>query len=1028
MSLSVQIKKEPGTPGGGAGTSGSGTIVDIKQEPLPGQIGSTAKEQLASKVKLAVMQAWRERWTEVQWAIQLKKILAAYSGETVDIAEILMQRALVGNSPVALILSYLKHSVLSQMIPFTTVLKYITEFQDFSRPHCVLALLHLAEMFGAKISFSPCPDSPLQMMRTMLQLIHWLLQALLHCLQRLQTNQVPSEYFVIIDNASRAITNILERGAVRSLLQIARHDSPDLYRDFEQCDMAVRGTLTRLPQTALSDECRNKINMALQLLGQLESVPPTLSPVLVTPHSPCVPVLCGLVALEAALNTHSDTQAFVDQVLMLSRLMKLSMGQMCLEMFRASFMGLLDSGQYTENLQWAIFIFIKLPKILTTIKGQLPDWDISGHVESGISMLMEYSHLLDQTDIKLKDDMLGKFINELNKANILSEPQKQLLTKKRQEQRSLLHQPDLTDTDKTNQTLKRVPAAIGTVNSILKSLEADPLKQSESIVKVLKIMHLRNSFDMLRLAASCNGVLSVFIQSIIKMNDLASQTSGDAVRIPNKNELFDVTFLMIVSVLQQSCVDINEILSTRDSDAAVAVKWARRWLPEEEGRYKNCEISSQEDPEKIDAILSLLLNPNVEIVPQGRIQSWEELIMNLPYALQEVLYALEHKALSMEKVKSIIEHVRHQSTKSLMVVCAAYLSSYMNMVAAGARVKPQAMLEILIAPLPGNGDSPVSVIMDSITFHILPEGHPQRGSRPYLLPSGQLSADTLKETLSASFTRGWLSMGALHTLEQLLAQRGAAWLVRGLVEHLLAQSHVDDVSQSLSLSLAILHLDLERLTIALVSCVMPALLTHPHLQRLTDPRGHCLAKLCVLAITCTHTSKIGQKEAYVRRLHKRTRADTDLDDETEDFEASPTKLRKFSEPQLTFGLEEFNLADALNESDSMPTFNIKEPLNKALAQLFLLMTSILHRPTLTPRTWFIVSFMLEAIKCGGQHTRFILQFMPHNMLSQLMRSLPGVFSDDLILRICDLTSVSGRKIAAKAVCNNTNIPPLEIFD
>lgn len=37
------------------------------------------------------------------------------------------------------------------MIPFHSVLKYITSFEDFSRPYCVLALLHLAETFGSKI-------------------------------------------------------------------------------------------------------------------------------------------------------------------------------------------------------------------------------------------------------------------------------------------------------------------------------------------------------------------------------------------------------------------------------------------------------------------------------------------------------------------------------------------------------------------------------------------------------------------------------------------------------------------------------------------------------------------------------------------------------------------------------------------------------------------------------------------------------------------------------------------------------------
>ena len=46
----------------------------------------SAKAQLASKLKLTIVHAWKERWSEIQWTIQLKKLLAAYSNESVDVA------------------------------------------------------------------------------------------------------------------------------------------------------------------------------------------------------------------------------------------------------------------------------------------------------------------------------------------------------------------------------------------------------------------------------------------------------------------------------------------------------------------------------------------------------------------------------------------------------------------------------------------------------------------------------------------------------------------------------------------------------------------------------------------------------------------------------------------------------------------------------------------------------------------------------------------------------------------------------
>ncbi|BFZ18949.1 hypothetical protein BsWGS_21988 [Bradybaena similaris] len=1026
--MSVQIKKEPGLSSSSGGPGSVGSSMDIKKEQGSVSTMAVMKAQLASKIKLTLMQAWRERWTEIQWAIQLKKLLSAYSAESVDVAEILMQQALVGSSPNTLILSYLKHSVLSLMIPFNTVLKYVTEFEDFSRPYCVLALLHLAEMFGSKISLNPCQDSPLQLVRTMLRLVHWLVKALLTCLQRLQDNrqgQMAAEYFVIMDNSSRAITNILERKAVRSLLQIARVDNAEEYREFEQCEMNARGIMSQLPSSALSEETREKIVTALSHLTKMEDHQMLMEPVLEVAHAPIYPTINGLVALEAIMTTSSDIQPFVDQVMVVSRLMKLPMPQICLEIFRACFMGFIDTVDFQEVLQWATFTFLKVPHILNNMRQQLPDGDIGTQVEKALEMLLEYSHLLDQTDIKQNFDMLGQFAIELHKANILNENQRTSLTQKRSEQRSRLRNSDINGSN-DSKNLARVANADGTVTSILKSLDSDPQRSSESLVKVLTIMLQVQSFDVLRLAAACTGRLHDFMNKLIRINELVSQPSSETLRIANRGQLFDVTFLMIISIMQQN--GLETALHNKDNEYSLVVQWAKRWMPED-GKYKNFDVGVVDDQERISYILSLMLS-SADIVPGGKVSSWKELIMYFPYALQEVLYALEHKAISLDKVKSIIDHIRKQNMKSLILVCVTYLCSYMNIVGASARDKPLKMLEMFTVSQSTEAKQPIQTIIDSIVFDILPEGHPQRPVRHYQLNSKKLTSETMHETLRDSLYRGWLNMASLHILEQILALRGPDWFCGEIVEHLLKQSHKDDISQSLSLAFALMHMDLERLTISLLRRVVPRLLATPQMSLLTDPQGYSLPKLCVLCITATHRSKIGQKEPYIRRLHKRTAVDADMEEDFEDSETSPAKLRKLSEPQLTLSLEEFNLEAITDKVDgeALPTFDMKEPLNKALANLFLMMNAILMTPTLSPRTWFIVSFIQEAIKCGGQHTRFILQFMPQNMLNQIMKSLPGVFSDDQILRICDLATVSGRKIAAKAVCNNAQATPLGLFD
>ncbi|RUS89587.1 hypothetical protein EGW08_002605, partial [Elysia chlorotica] len=925
--MSVQIKKEPGL-----GSSGPGSVghqVEVKKEATFSDVTSS-KDQLARKVKLTLMQAWQERWSEIQWAIQLKKLLAAYSGESVDIAEILMQQALVGSSPNQLILSYLKHSVLSLMIPFNTIIFYITKFDDFSRPHCALALIRLTGVFGLKISLSPCQDSPVQLVRTMLKLIHWLVKALLTCLQRLSDSRqsMSQEYFEIMDNSSRFIVSILERRPVRGLLQIARMDSPEEYRDFEQSEMNARGIMSQIPPSTMTDETREKITSALTLLSKLEEQEVHSEAVLEVIHAPIIPTINGLVALEAVLNTSSDIQPFVDQVLMVSRLMKLSMSQLCLEIFRACFMGFIDTSDFSEDLQWATFTFLKVPSILNNMKQQMPNWEMNYDAERALGMLLEYTYLLDQTDIKHSYDMMGQFIIELQKAKILTEDQKNNFSQRRAEQRSHLRPSDISGSSESK-SLIRVTQAESTVNNILKSLDSDPHRNSDQMVKVLTIMLQGHSFDMLRLAAACAGHLHDFMSKLIRINEIASHTqaSNDTIRISHWSQLFDVTFLMVISTFQQHGLEIA--LPSRENEASLVVQWARRWLPEN-GKYKNCELVTGEEQDKVDYILKLMLS-NAEITPCGPIQSYKELIKYLPYALQEVIYAMEHMSINMDQVKDIIDNICKQNMKSFILVCTTYLCSYMNMVGESARAKPLRMLEMLIAHQGMDMKQVMQTILDNIVFDILPEGHAQRPARRYLLSSRETNSRAISETLRQSFNRGWLNLESIHKLDQLLSVRGPDWFCWEMVEHILINSHIEDSSQSLSLAVAIMHLDLERLTVSLVRRLLPRLLAQPQSGLLADPRGYCLSKLCVLCITATHMSKVGQKEPYVRRFH-RGGTDIDLDMDQDDSEPQPAKIRKMSEPQLTLSLEEFNL-DAIadkEDGEGMPNYDVKEPLNKAL--------------------------------------------------------------------------------------------------
>uniref|UniRef100_A0A2K6AE93 Mediator of RNA polymerase II transcription subunit 24 n=1 Tax=Mandrillus leucophaeus TaxID=9568 RepID=A0A2K6AE93_MANLE len=79
-------------------------------------------------LKQAILQAWKERWSDYQWAINMKKFFP--KGATWDIlnlADALLEQAMIGPSPNPLILSYLKYAISSQMVSYSSVLTAISK-------------------------------------------------------------------------------------------------------------------------------------------------------------------------------------------------------------------------------------------------------------------------------------------------------------------------------------------------------------------------------------------------------------------------------------------------------------------------------------------------------------------------------------------------------------------------------------------------------------------------------------------------------------------------------------------------------------------------------------------------------------------------------------------------------------------------------------------------------------------------------------------------------------------------------------
>uniref|UniRef100_A0A8P4GH38 Mediator of RNA polymerase II transcription subunit 24 n=1 Tax=Dicentrarchus labrax TaxID=13489 RepID=A0A8P4GH38_DICLA len=962
-------------------------------------------------LKQAILQAWKERWSDYQWAINIKKNFPkGATWDYLNLAEALMEQAMIGPSPNPLILSYLKYAISSQMVSYSSVLTAISKFDDFSRELCVKSLLEIMDMFCHRLSCHGKAEECIGLCRALLGVVVWLLQGCAWYCERLRELSPPASTEASLRECQERLHTLMNSNKNRALVHIARLEEQGSWSNVEQSMLKVTDGLGIVPNQTL----RTKLEETLSLV---KGIPLMLSVQCDPPLHASFPSVHAFIMLEGTMNLTGETQPLVEQLMMIKRMQRIPAPIFVLEIWKACFTGLIESPEGTEELKWTAFTFLKIPQVLLRLK-KYPQGDKGQDFMEDVNIAFQYllklTPLLDKADQRCNCDCLGMLLQECNKLGLLSDSNTNCLTSKRTEDREFAPRLKTAENANIQPNPGLILRAEPTVTNILKTVDADHSKSPEGLLGVLGHMLSGKSLDLLLAAAAATGKLKSFARKFIKLNEFPKHISGEGSKSASVRALlFDISFLMLCHVVQTYGSEVILSDPSPSGETPFFETWLQTCMPEEGKTLNPDHPCFRPEPGKVESLVTLLNNSSEMKLVQVK---WHEICLSTPAAILEVLNAWENGVLSVEAVQKITDNIKGKVCS--MAICAvAWLVAHVRMLGRDEREKPQTMIRQLYV------STSLHMCADVFQQTAATLRPPMEGQEPIpyrnLLPAKDPIHVALSKQFQTVLRKGWVDSRALHLFESLLNMGGVFWFTNNLVKELLKETRQEWANRVVELLYSIFCLDTQQITLTLLGTILPNLLTDSaHWHSLADPPGKALAKLCVWCALSSYSSH--HKGSFSARQRKRQRED--IEDYNSLFpldDTQPSKLMRLlssneDEPVALSSPGDRSMSSSLSASQ-LHTVNMRDPLNRVLANLFLLISSIVGSKMAGPHTLFVQSFMEECVDCLEQGSRgSILQFMPFTMVSELVK-LPALSKPRVVLAITDLTLPLGRRVAAKAI-------------
>ena len=995
-------------------------------------------------LKSLLLRSWRERWLDTYWSIQAKQLLKFDSeSEQILLADLLLQQGLAGSTPNLLVISYFKHAVNARMINWHIGFESILKFEDSTRVYCLKSLVEIVESLLPRICINGTQEDSWVLGTTSLKLVNWLLLVGVGCLEKIAEDCQSAEYATVVGKSCGVLEAMTAQPALMALLRVAQMENPDLGQRMCEYEAKAKVLLKSLESLHIQMDAKTVMERGLNISSKIATRQRSMNLILDPSHQPINASVNVLLHIDAVLNLTGDIQPFIHQLCVLKSTQGITFPSLICDMLRTCFVEMVEVLGSPDELKWSAYTFVKMPQILVHLC-RLPGAELA-HVVQGLEKLLNYQPLLDLVDIKYSSECMDLLCTELCSSTIslLSQSQMQLLLERRKKESKKQTKLDqVTSQQSCAPSPSRILRAAPTVQSMLTALETDYSKNFEDLIGVMGKMMGKTLDLLLTAAAATTGKVQAFASELIKFSEMAKQSTGEAGKgAQTRAHLFDMLFLMLCHIAQTYGLEICH--SNKPAlEKCFFIKWAQMWLPEE-GQYKPVDCHLVQDDQRVDGLLT-------QIQPGGELKTsltrWNEAMYNIRYVIQDIVNAWEYEALSQDQVKSILMSLRSKMG-SLCIGAAAFLCSYISQVERQRQQKPLQMMEMLLQSQPQyEANAPfymqeraqlLQMVLSKLAQQVLPANSSHSTPPPYSLPIKEPLKNVLDETWSQVFRSGTVTTLQLQRLESILSVGGCQWFSSMLIKRLLLEERVEDLHKGACLLLSLFSLDMHKITICLLHHTLPMLFQNCRNQLLTGPRAVVLAKLCASCLLMLQPSVApsgADEEVMVRKSRKRTRTEIELEDSDLDLNVirssgrtklmcypRPSKIRK-SESSGALPTAHLDDQDAvIIEPDEMPNSVSMEPrmepLDIATAGLMRTFDGVIQGNRIGEKTQFIHAFLKEVVRAGDQLSHYIVQFMPNNMVLQLLKLMPGQFDLDVLLAVCDLSSTQCRKLASKVICH-----------